>query len=116
MNKTIVAGGLGLFLSTTVLANTSTRELPPEQFRGTMMVMTRGTVVTVDKTTKKLSISHQGNQDLEIPAATTKFGVASADMLTVYDAGATVFFVADRVGNEPVVVRLEPRRPSTFKY
>jgi Cu/Ag efflux protein CusF len=100
-----------LWLSCAAQANNSTRELPGADFRGTMFVMTRGVVVAVDKAAKKISIAHLGNEDLQIPAATTIFAVASANMLDGFEAGGSVFFIADRDAQKnPVVTRLAPRR------
>ena len=111
----LLASGMAL-ANNSSRANNSTRELPGCEFRGTMIVMTRGTVVTVDKAARKISISHQGNEDILIPAAVTEFSTTSTDMLDGFEAGAAVFFIADRVGETPVVVRLAPRRADGFKY
>ena len=118
MNLKLVGYGLSLVLlaSNVAYANNSTRELPSSEFRGTMIVMTRGTVITVDKAAMKIRISHQGNEDIQIPAAITEFGAVSADMLVGFEAGAAVFFIADRVAEKPVVIRLAPRRPNGFTY
>lgn len=118
MNPRLVSyvAGLLLLASSTAQANSSTRELPGCEFRGTMIVMTRGTVVSVDKAAREIRISHQGNEDIQIPAATTSFGVATVGMLDGFEAGGAVFFVADRIAEQPVLVRLVPRRPNGFTY
>ena len=118
LNLKLVSLGVSLLLMTSSLAqaNNSTRELPPSEFRGTMIVMTRGTVIAVDKAAMKIRISHQGNEDILIPAAITEFGAVSADMLVGFEPGAAVFFIADRVAEKPVVIRLAPRRPNGFTY
>ena len=97
-------------------ANSLARELPASEFRGTMITMTRGTVVAVDKAAKKISISHQGNWDIEIPASTTAFAVASTDMADGLTPGAAIFFIAAGDAKKPEVVRLAPRPASKFTY
>ena len=118
MNLKLLGFGVGILLlaSSVAQANNSTRELPQSEFRGTMIVMTRGTVVGVDKAAMKIKISHQGNEDIQIPAAITEFGAVSADMFVGLQAGAAVFFIADRVAEKPVIIRLAPRRPNGFTY
>lgn len=116
MNQKLFLGGLSFLLSCSVEANNSTRELPGSEFQGTMITMTRGTVVSVDKAAKKISISHQGNWDIEIPAATTLFEAKSVAMMSGLVAGSPVFFIAAGDAKKPEVVRLEPRPPSKFTY
>lgn len=103
-------------ITSAACANAGTRELPASEFRGTMITMTRGTVIAVDKATKKVSISHQGNWDLEIPAATTKFDLASTDMASDLAAGSAVFFIAAGDAKKPAVIRLAPRPANGFTY
>ncbi|MBK7685783.1 MAG: copper-binding protein [Rhodocyclaceae bacterium] len=102
--------------SCVVGANSWARELPASEFRGTMITMTRGTVVAVDKAARKISISHQGNWDIEIPATTTAFSVASADMADGLAPGSAIFFIAGGDAKKPELVRLTPRRANGFAY
>jgi len=110
------SGCLLALLACVAGANSWARELPGSEFRGTMITMTRGTVVSVDKAARKISISHQGNWDIEIPAATTSFDLASIGMVSGLAPGSAVFFIAAGDAKKPAVIRLEPRRPNGFTY
>ena len=118
MSDKILKTGMCLLalLSCFAGVNSLARELPGSEFRGTMITMTRGTVVAVDKAAKKISISHQGNWDIEIPASTTAFSVASTDMADGLTPGSAIFFIAAGDAKKPEVVRLAPRPVSKFTY
>ena len=103
-------------LAAGLCSSTWARELPDSDFRATMITMTRGTVISIDKAAKKITLSHQGNYDLEIPAAKTTFDLKSADMANNLAVGAAVFFVAAGDAKKPELIRLEPRRPNGFTY
>lgn len=79
--------------------------------RFTMMPMTRGVVVKLDKATGRIKIAHDRNEDVELPAATTEFRILLRDLPADIADGASIYFIAARIGPTLMVTRLEPRKP-----
>ena len=78
--------------------------------RFTMMPMTRGVVIKLDKATGRIKIAHDRNEDVELPAATTEFRILLRDLPADIADGASIYFIAARIGPTLMVTRLEPRK------
>ncbi len=68
--------------------------------------VTEGLVKKVDKTTRKLTLSH-GPLPNGMPAMTMAFGVSNAAWLEQLKAGDKIRFAAEQVNGAMVITRLE---------
>lgn len=69
--------------------------------------MTQGEVRKVDKDARKITISHEPLENLEMPAMTMVFRVKEPAMLDQVKAGDKVKFQAERIGGAFTVIRIE---------
>jgi Cu(I)/Ag(I) efflux system periplasmic protein CusF len=72
--------------------------------------MTDGEIKKVDKSAGKLTIRHSELKNLGMPAMTMVFKVKDAAMLDSVKSGDKVNFVAEKVGSQFTVVKLEPKK------
>ena len=91
-------------------ATEGSHELPARTARFTMMPMTRGFVSDIDRYAGRIKITHEKNLDIDLTATTTIFRILPTDIPWDMESGTAVFFVAARVGDMPLVTRIEPRK------
>jgi len=72
--------------------------------------MSEGEVRKVDKDAGKLTLKHGPISNLDMPPMTMVFRVKDAAMLDAVKQGDKVKFVAENVGGQIVVTRIEPAR------
>jgi Cu(I)/Ag(I) efflux system periplasmic protein CusF len=72
--------------------------------------MTDGEIKKVDKSAGKLTIKHSELKNLGMPAMTMVFKVKDSSMLEGVKSGDKVSFVAEKVGSQFTVVKLEPKK------
>jgi Cu(I)/Ag(I) efflux system periplasmic protein CusF len=72
--------------------------------------MTDGEIKKVDKGAGKLTIKHNELKNLGMPAMTMVFKVKDASMLDSVKSGDKVSFVAEKIGSQFTVVKLEPKK------
>lgn len=68
---------------------------------------TKGTVKKINMKSQKVTIIHEELLNLEMPAMTMVFRVASSDMLEKMKAGDAIEFVADRVKGKLTITNLK---------
>ncbi len=71
--------------------------------------MAEGEVRKIDKDAGKLTIKHGELQNLQMPAMTMVFRVKDPAMLDQVKVGDKVNFVAEKVGGQFTVTRMEPK-------
>lgn len=69
--------------------------------------MTQGEVRKVDKDARKITISHEPLQNLDMPAMTMAFQVKEPAMLDQVKAGDKVRFRAEKIGGAFTVTKIE---------
>ena len=69
--------------------------------------LTKGEIRKVDKSAGKVTIKHEEIKNLDMPPMTMVFRVKEPSMLEQIKAGDQVNFVADKVGGQYVVIRIE---------
>jgi len=67
-----------------------------------------GEVRKVDKDAKKLTIRHGPIQNLDMPAMSMVFQVKDPALLDQVKTGDKIRFIAEKVGGQYVVTRIEP--------
>ena len=72
--------------------------------------MSEGEVRKVDKDAGKLTLKHGPISNLDMPPMTMVFRVKDAAMLDAVKQGDKVKFVAENVGGQIVVTKIEPAR------
>ena len=72
--------------------------------------MSEGEVRKVDKNAGKLTLKHGPISNLDMPPMTMVFRVKDAGMLDAVKQGDKVKFVAENVGGQIVVTKIEPAR------
>ena len=72
--------------------------------------MSEGEVRKVDKAAKKITLKHGPLVNLDMPGMTMVFHVSDAAMLDQVKAGDKVKFVADKVGGNYTVTKIEPAK------
>ncbi len=72
------------------------------------LAMSEGEVRKVDKPAKKITLKHGPLVNLDMPGMTMVFQVADPAMLDQVKAGDKVKFVADKVGGNYIVTKIEP--------
>lgn len=72
--------------------------------------MSEGEVRKVDKDAKKITIKHGDLKNLGMPPMTMSFQVTDPAMLEQVKAGDKVSFVADKVGSQLTVTKLEVKK------
>ena len=72
--------------------------------------MSEGEVRKVDKDAGKLTLKHGPISNLDMPAMTMVFRVKDAAMLDAVKRGDKVKFVAESIGGQIVVTRIESAR------
>jgi len=65
----------------------------------------------IDPATGKITLKHADIKNLNMPAMTMVFRVKDASLLTPLQAGDPVRFVADKIGGEYTVIRIEKVAP-----
>lgn len=91
-------------------ANEPSHELPARTARFSMMPMTRGFVTDIDRYAGRIKITHERNLDVDLTATTTVFRILPTDIPWDMETGTSVFFIAARIGDMPLVTRIEPRK------
>lgn len=71
--------------------------------------MSEGEVRKIDKDAGKLTLKHGELKNLQMPAMTMVFRVKDPAMLDAVKVGDKVSFVAEKVGGQFTVVKIEPR-------
>ena len=69
---------------------------------------TEGEVRSVDRDAKKVTIRHGPIANLDMPAMTMVFQIKDPALLELVKAGDKIRFVADKVGGQFWVMRMEP--------
>lgn len=69
--------------------------------------MTQGEVRKVDKEARKITISHEPLQNLDMPAMTMVFRVKEPAMLNQVKAGDKIKFQAEKIGGAFTVTKIE---------
>ncbi len=72
--------------------------------------MSEGEVRKVDKTAKKITLKHGPIVNLDMPGMTMVFQVKDPATLEQVKAGDKVRFVADKVGDNYIVTKIEPAK------
>ena len=72
--------------------------------------MSEGEVKKVDKSAGKLTIKHGPLVNLDMPPMTMVFRVKEPTMLDQVTAGDKISFVAEKVGGQITVTKLEPKK------
>ena len=91
-------------------ASQADHEQPARTARFTMMPMTRGFVSDIDRYAGRIKITHEKNLDIDLTATTTVFRILPTDIPWDMESGTPVFFIAARVGDMPLVTRIERRK------
>lgn len=71
--------------------------------------MSEGEVRKIDKDAGKLTLKHGELKNLQMPGMTMVFRVQDPAMLDTVKVGDKVNFVAEKVGGQITVVRIEPK-------
>jgi len=87
-----------------------TREAPPMSGVRAPTSMSNGEVRSVDAATGELTLRHGPLTNLDMPAMTMVFRVKDPAMLRQVKVGDKVRFVAERSGDDLVVIALQPAR------
>lgn len=72
--------------------------------------MSEGEVRKVDKAARKITIKHGELKNLDMPPMTMVFQVKDPAMLDQVTAGNKISFVADKVGGQFTVTRIEVKK------
>jgi Cu(I)/Ag(I) efflux system protein CusF len=105
----IVAASLIAFSAGT-FAQTSTAPAGQPAVAAASSAMTRGEVKKVDKDSGKITLRHEPLENLGMPAMTMVFRVADPKFLDAVKQGDKVIFVADKVGGQFTVTKIEAVR------
>lgn len=115
MNRKLTIALLSLVLSTspvwatthnTAQAGGTQKQNQPAAAGGPM---SEGEVRKIDKEAAKLTIKHGELKNLQMPAMTMVFRVKDPTMLDQVKVGDKVSFVAEKIGGQFTVTRIEPK-------
>jgi len=95
-------------LARPAMADDSHQKKPQAAVVSQATAMTEGEIRKVDKKAKKVTLKHGPIVNLDMPAMTMVFPVADPAMLDRVKAGDKVRFVAEKVGDNVTVTKIEP--------
>jgi len=97
-------------LAQPAIADESHHKKPEAAVVAQTTAMTEGEIRKVDKGAKKITLKHGPIVNLDMPAMTMVFPVADPAMLDRVKAGDKVRFVAEKVGGNVTVTKIEPAK------
>ena len=105
----IIAVTIGLAMSSTVYSNNHLQNADAKSAGAisAAVALSEGEVRKVDKDAGKVTIKHGPLQNLGMPAMTMVFQVKDPAMLDQVKAGDKINFIAEKVGGQFTVTRVE---------
>lgn len=113
MNRKLIIPVVALSLTTSMVwANTHQKASPPTLQAPSAAIadMSEGVVRKIDKDAGKITLKHGELKNLQMPAMSMVFRVKDPAMLQQVKVGDQVSFVAEKVGGQFTLTRIEPKQ------
>lgn len=112
MNRKLIIPVVALVLTTPMAWGTTHQATrPPSQAPSAAIAdMSEGVVRKIDKDAGKITLKHGELKNLQMPAMSMVFRVKDPAMLEQVKVGDQVSFVAEKVGGQFTLTRIEPKQ------
>lgn len=111
MNRKLIIPVLALALTTSAAWATTHQASPRTPApSATIAEMSEGVVRKIDKDAGKITLKHGELKNLQMPAMSMVFRVKDPAMLEQVKVGDQVSFVAEKVGGQFTLTRIEPKQ------